>query len=365
MQPKIELVKASPTKRPTIKSVAAAAGVSAATVSNAFNHPNQLSPEVCQRILAIARELGYAGANPVARNLRRMSTNTVGVVFTESLEYAMNDPACQQFLQGVASVLQNRGLALLLLPCIATDEPELVRNAAVDGLILYAPPLNSSLTQVIRDRRLPAVFVDHPHQPGYPTIRVRDRSGASTIAEHLVRLGHRRFGIITSRLGRDFREGLVDWSRVNEKFDYTASERLTGYRQALEAAKIDVHQQARIFEGEYSGVLFGRRAVAAFHAAGFRPTAILAYSDILAIGAMEALKGLGLRVPADVSVAGFDDVPEASRIEPELTTIRQNSGEKGRRAAEFLLEIFDGRTQQEQQAILKTELIVRRSTGRR
>ena len=363
MLPKSPVVNPTSSKRPTIKAVAAAADVSPATVSNAFNRPNQLSPQLRERILAIARELGYAGANPVARSLRRMVTNTIGVVFTESLEYAINDPASQQFLQGVARILQKRELALLLLPCKATGESELVGNAAVDGLILYSPPLNTSLKQIVHDRRLPAVYVDNPKRSGCATIQVRDRSGARSVAEHLVQLGHRRFGIITSRLTQDYREGLIDWDRLGTEFDYADKERLIGYRQALENAKIDLRQQVRIFEGEYSGAVFGRRAVAAFYAANFQPTAILAVSDILAIGAIQELKNVGLKVPADVSVAGFDDVPEASRIEPQLTTIRQDSDEKGQRAAKFLLEMLDSQTPMEQHAILPTELVVRKSTA--
>jgi len=364
MLPKLSVVNTVPEKRPTIKAVAAATGVSTATVSNAFNRPSQLSPKLRERILATARELGYAGANPVARSLRRMATNTIGVVFTESLEYAINDPASQQFLQGVARILQKRELALLLLPCRATGEPELVRNAAVDGIILYGPALNTSLRQIVHDRRLPAIFVDNPKRPGCATIQVRDRSGARAVAEHLVQLGHRRFGIITSRMTRDYREGLTDWDRLVTEFDYAGKERLIGYRQALETAKIDIRQQVRIFEGEYSGAVFGRRAIAAFHDSKFQPTAILAVSDILAIGAIEELKSIGLKIPADVSVAGFDDVPEASRIEPQLTTIRQDSDEKGQRAAKFLLEMLDSQTQKERHAILPTELIVRKSTAR-
>jgi DNA-binding LacI/PurR family transcriptional regulator len=173
-----EFDKASSKKKPNIKTVAAAAGVSTATVSNAFNRPDQLSPKVRERVLTIARELGYSGANPVARNLRRMSTNTIGFVYRESLEFGINDPASQQFLQGIARALESRGLGLLLLPYSATANSETVRNAAVDGIILYCPPINTPLVQVVKDRRLPAVFVDYPTRPDCTTVRVRDRSGA-------------------------------------------------------------------------------------------------------------------------------------------------------------------------------------------
>jgi DNA-binding LacI/PurR family transcriptional regulator len=352
-----------PKKKPTIKTVAAAAGVSTATVSNAFNRPNQLSPEVRERVLAIAREIGYSGANPVARSLRCMSTNTIGFVYSESLEFGINDPASQQFLQGIARAVESRGLALLLLPYSATANSETVRNAAVDGIILYSPPINTPLVQVVKDRRLPAVFVDYPNHPDCTTVRVRDRSGARALAEHLIQLGHKRFGIISSRFTEDFREGLSDWSRLKHDF-YYEKERLIGYRQALEEANIDLSHQVRIFECKHSATLFGRRAITAFLAAKFKPTAILAVSDMLAIGAIEQLKESGFKVPNDVSVAGFDDVPEASRIEPPLTTVRQDSEEKGRRAAKFLLEMLDGQGGQKRHAVLPAELIVRKSTGK-
>jgi DNA-binding LacI/PurR family transcriptional regulator len=317
MQPEFD--KTSSHKKPNIKSVAAAAGVSPATVSNAFNRPGQLSPEVRERVLAIARELGYSGADPVARNLRRMSTNTIGFVYSESLEFGINDPASQQFLQGIARALESRGLGLLLLPYSATANSETVRDAAVDGIILYCPPINTPLVQVVKDRRLPAVFVDYPNRPDCTTVRVRDRSGARALAEHLIQLGHKRFGIISSRLTEDFREGLSDWSRLKHDFYYPEKERLIGYRQALEAANI---------------------------------------------GAIEQLKESGFKVPNDVSVAGFDDVPEASRTEPPLTTVRQDSEEKGRRAAKFLLEMLDGQAEENRHSVLPVELIIRKSTAK-
>jgi DNA-binding LacI/PurR family transcriptional regulator len=362
MQPEFD--KTSYPKKPNIKTVAAAAGVSTATVSNAFNHPNQLSPEVRERVLTIARELGYSGANPVARNLRRMSTNTIGFVYGESLEFGINDPASQQFLQGIARALESRGLGLLLLPYSATANSETVRDAAVDGIILYCPPINTPLVHVVKDRRLPAVFVDYPNRPDCTTIRVRDRLGGRALAEHLIQLGHKRFGIISSRLTEDFREGLSDWSRLQHDFYYPKKERLIGYRQAFAEANIDLSNSVRIFECRHSATLFGKRAIAAFLAARFKPTAILAVSDMLAIGAIEQLKESGFKVPNDVSVAGFDDVPEASRIEPSLTTVRQDSEEKGRRAAKFLLEMLDCQAEESRSSVLPVELIVRKSTAK-
>jgi DNA-binding LacI/PurR family transcriptional regulator len=139
---------------------------------------------------------------------------------------------------------------------------------------------------------------------------------------------------------------------------------LIGYRLALEEANIDLSHHVRIFEGKHSATLFGRRAIAAFLAAEFKPTAVLAISDMLAIGAIEQLKESGFKVPNDVSVAGFDDVPEASRIEPALTTVRQDSEEKGRRAAKFLLEMLDGQAEENRHSVLAVELIVRKSTGK-
>jgi len=362
MQP--EFAKMSSPKKPNIKTVAAAAGVSTATVSNAFNRPNQLSPEVRERVLTIARELGYSGANPVARNLRRMSTNTIGFVYGESLEFGINDPASQQFLQGIARALESRGLGLLLLPYSATANAETVRDAAVDGIILYSPPINTSLVQVVKDRRLPAVFVDYPARPDCTTIRVRDRLGGRALAEHLIQLGHKRFGIISSRLTEDFREGLSDWNRLQHDFYYPEKERLVGYRQAFEEADIDLSNSVRIFECRHSATLFGKRAITAFLADRFKPTAVLAVSDMLAIGAIEQLKESGFKVPTDVSVAGFDDVPEASRLEPSLTTVRQDSEEKGRRAAKFLLEMLDGQAEENRHSVLPVELIVRKSTAK-
>ena len=300
-------------KKPNIKTVAAAAGVSTATVSNAFNRPNQLSPEVRERVLKIARELGYSGANPVARNLRRMSTNTIGFVYSESLEFGINDPACQQFLQGIAGALESRGLGLLLLPYSTTANFETVRDAAVDGIILYSPPSNTPLLQVVKDRRLPAVFVDFPARPDCTTIRVRDRLGGRALAEHLIQLGHKRFGVISSRLTEDFREGLSDWNRVQHDFYYPERERLVGYRQAFEEANIDLSNSVK-----YSNADIAR--------------------------------------PCSVSGPSLLFWP--------LTTVRQDSEEKGCRAAKFLLEMLDGQAEENRHSVLPVELIVRKSTAK-
>jgi DNA-binding LacI/PurR family transcriptional regulator len=191
------------------------------------------------------------------------------LVYSESLEFGINDPASQQFLQGIARALESRGLGLLLLPYSATANSETVRDAAVDGIILYCPPINTPLVQVVKDRRLPAVFVDYPNRLDCTTVRVRDRSGARALAEHLIQLGHKRFGIISSRLTEDFREGLSDWGRLKHDFYYPEKERLIGYRQALEEATIDLSHSVRIFECKHSATLFGKRAIAAFLAAEF------------------------------------------------------------------------------------------------
>jgi DNA-binding LacI/PurR family transcriptional regulator len=254
MQPEFD--KISSRKKPNIKTVAAAAGVSTATVSNAFNRPDQLSPEVRERVLAIARELGYSGANPVARNLRRMSTNTIGFVYSESLEFGINDPASQQFLQGIARALESRGLGLLLLPYSATANSETVRDAAVDGIILYCPPINTPLVQVVKDRRLPAVFVDYPNRLDCTTVRVRDRSGARGLAEHLIQLGHKRCR--PSSWPRESAEGRGQ--REHRRSPSCAGRRHRGYHIRLMAALLRVihcskQSRRRPLRGEFIQLL--------------------------------------------------------------------------------------------------------------
>lgn len=345
---------------PTLNDVAAALGVSRTTVSNAFNRPDQLSTDLRHKVMEAAKALGYPGPNPMARMLRTGRAEAIGFVFEDSLSYAFEDPTAIAFLQGVAKVCEKAGHSILVTPASNPDSARAtIRAAAVDGFIIYCLSRDHPIVDAVLERRLPVVAVDLGTIPGVPSVGIDDRAAAAIAARHLLELGHRRFGIIGLELQNDGYVGPVtEERRANVAFPICL-ERILGYEDSLEAAGLPAGSWA-IEEccgnQEQSGV----DAALKLLSAPDRPTALLAMSDRLAIGAMKAARLLGLNVPEDLSIIGFDDIPMASRIDPGLTTIRQPLVEKAAEAARMLL---DTETAPES-LVLPTELVVRGTTAR-
>lgn len=350
-------------RRPTLLDVARAAGVSRSSVSNAYNRPERLSAAVRARVLAVAAELGYAGPDPVAASLRRGRAGAVGVLFTEALSYAFADPGAVLFLGGVASVGERTGAALTLLPVPPETGGALaaIRSSVVDGVIVYSLPEAHPAVLAVLARRLPLVRVDMPAPPGTPTVGIDDRAGARAAAEHVLGLGHRRVGILADRLNADGVRGLAGPERRRGATFPVSRWRLDGYADALRGAGIDP-AASPVFECAGNTVADGRHGALALLGADPRPTALLAMTDQLARGALRAAAELGLVVPEAVSVAGFDDLPEAADSTPPLTSIHQDHREKGVRAARLLLGP-DEAEGAEHAVVLPVTLVVRGSTG--
>jgi DNA-binding LacI/PurR family transcriptional regulator len=304
--------------RVTLETIAEALGVSRTSVSNAYNRPDQLAPELRERILGKAAELGYAGPDPAARRLRSGRIDTVGLLLGGGLAQAFDDPAAGLLLRGIARAVEAAGLALLLVP----EHGGGVRDAVVGALGVCSLQAKHPGVQAALERRLPLVVVDQPRLPGHAYVGIDERSGARRAAEHLLALGHRRFAVVCEL-------------QVHR-------ERLAGYKRALDAA----------------GAFWARQELPAALAAKPRPTAILAASDRLALEALDAAHAAGVRVPEELSVIGFDDVPGAARSLPALTTIRQPLLEKGEIAGRLLVA-----APTEHAAILPVELVVRGSTA--
>jgi DNA-binding LacI/PurR family transcriptional regulator len=338
--------------RVTLKTIAEAVGVSRTTVSNAYNRPDQLAPELRDRILGTARELGYSGPDPAARRLRSGRRDAVGLLVTEGLSYTFTDPASVLLLQGIARATEDAGLALLVVP-----ERGGVRDAVVDAFCLYSVPAEHPNVAAVQERGVPLVVVDEPRIEGHAFVGIEDRRGASLAAEHLLALGHRRFALLIDPTQLDGYSGPLTAERERAAPSVTIIERLGGYRDTLEAAGIEWAAVPR-FELPANvpewGLEGGRLALAADP----RPTALIAATDQLALGAIEAAREAGLRVPEDLSVVGFDDVPGAAWSRPGLTTVRQPLFEKGEVAGRLLTEHAAPRD-----VILPVELVVRGSTA--
>jgi DNA-binding LacI/PurR family transcriptional regulator len=340
-------------RRVRLRDVAERAGVSVGSASQAFGRPELVSAAVRERVLAAAAELGYAGPDPAARRLRTGRAGALGLIFSERLAYAFTDPAAPPFLRGVAREIQEAHSGLLLIPDsrLRDEAARGVAEAAVDGFIVYSTPRNDPRVAAALARRLPVVTVDQPRDAPTAFIGIDDRAAAQSAAEYVRELGHERVGVLSFVSSLD-PEGTL-------ALDLT-TERLAGYRDGLGPTwDEELVRIARPNAPEPA-----RPAAVELLRLERPPTAILAMSDILAIGALQAAAELGVSVPADLSLVGFDDSPAAAMASPPLTTVAQPHEEKGRLAAEWLIEAVEGGgSRGERRAILPTELVVRESTA--
>ena len=341
-------------RRARLRDVAKRAGVSVGSASHAFGRPELVSDEVRARVLAAAKELGYGGPDPAARRLRTGRAGALGLIFSERLRYQFTDPAAPAFLGGVARALEDASLGLLLVPDSRRREETAaaVRAAAVDGFIVYSAVRNDPRVEAALGRGLPVVTVDQPRDLPTSFVGIDDRGAARGAAEHLRRLGHEHVAVLSFVTALD-REGALVLD--------IAVERLSGYREGLGSA----WDEGLVRACRPNATEPARKASLELLRAPDRPTAVLAMSDVLAIGALQAAAELGVPVPEGLSVVGFDDSPAAALAAPPLTTIAQPHEEKGRLAAEWLLEAIEGSAREPgpRRAILPTELVVRESTA--
>jgi len=344
----------------TLQTIADLLGVSRMTVSNAFSHPDQLSSELRARILAAADTLGYIGPDPVGRALARGSTGAVGVLLTDSLHEAFTDEIATTFLAAIVEELAPTGLALTLLTASDRDDVVPARDLALDGALVYSCRPESAARDWLIRRRLPLVFVDQDPAPGIPTVNVDDRGGARAAAQHLLDLGHRHIDIVTRSIDGSIglvTDPLASWQGHPQR------ERMLGWLDALRAASVN---PSVVLVPHHSDDDL-RTAAMTLLTAPEPPTAVLCFSDVVAFSVIDAAVELGLNVPDDVSVVGFDDSPAASRRSPHLTTVRQDVSAKGRAAAHALTRTIErarsGTKTRPRHILLPTELVVRQTTG--
>jgi DNA-binding LacI/PurR family transcriptional regulator len=347
---------------PTLADVASHIGVSRTTVSNAYNRPDQLSPALRERVLAAAREIGYNGPDPMARSLRSGRAGSLGLVFDYRLREIFSDPAAVLFLSGVAAGCEDQGTGLALVPQLPEGAAEVVRSALVDGYVMFCTPEDDERLEAVRARGLPYVLVDFSPYADGPRVNIDDRGGARAVAQHLVDLGHRRFGLSVpfheddSAATAAAAEDDADPTKSSDERRWRCFiryERLVGWREPLEAAAID-WAAVPVGSGPDGSEESGYQAAVQLLDRADRPTAIICLSDVMAFGAMRAAAERGIRVPQDLSIVGYDDVPEAASA--ALTTVYQDHAAKGEHAVRLLTEGGD-------HVVLPTELVVRASSG--
>ncbi len=336
-------------RRPTSADVAARAGVSRTTVSFVLNARTDVGipADTRQRVEDAARELDYHPHSP-ARALAGGSTHTIGLVLRQSAEQVAADALLAETLWGVASEARISGYRVLVEP-LSPDGglySDLLRSQGADGLIVSGPRIDDEeLASLVTDG-FPIILQGSLPSVAAPSVDVDNRAGARAAVDHLVGLGHRRIGCIT-----------------NAPLAYTAAaDRVAGYRDALDAAGI-AQDDNLVVAGEFDAAS-GHAAMRSLLAQAPDVTALFVASDVVAFGALRALREAGLRVPRDISVVGFDDIPLARHFDPPLTTIRLPANALGAAAGRALVDRLAGRPTAER-TLLPTELVVRESTAAR
>ena len=327
----------------TMADVAARAGVSKTTVSRVLNGKDDLDPATAARVRQVIEELGYvpsAGAVSLARG----RTRVVGML-VPSLTW----PWVGEVLQGVVDVVEDEGYGLLLFS--ATRGEESIRRFAsqvsaksFDGLVVIEPEGTLEYLEDLHKKGLPVVLVDdREHRPQFPSVAPTNREGAASAARHLLEIGRRRPVVVT---------GPPDLGCTEE--------RLAGFAAVYEEAGIPV-DVARTVGGDFT-FEGGRESVGRLINDGAQFDCLFAHNDLSAAGALRAINEAGLKVPQDVAVVGFDDVPLASYTDPPLTTVHQALKEMGETAARMLMRHFDGTSLPTAPVMLPTSLIIRGTT---
>ncbi|WP_215549539.1 LacI family DNA-binding transcriptional regulator [Amycolatopsis sp. CA-230715] len=346
-------------RQATLASLAAELGVSRTTVSNAYNRPDQLSPELRRRVLETARRLGYPGPDPVARSLRTRKAGAVGLLLTENLSYAFRDPAAVGVLEGLALACEDAGVGLHLVPASpGREDVAAVHRAGVDGFVVYSVPDDDPHLAAVLQRPVPTVIVDQPRIEGIDRVGPDDAAATTEIAQHIVSLGHRQVGVLCMRLARERNDDFVPPERQSSAHFHVQRIRLEALATAFSAAGVDWSTVPVVERFDHT-VDDGASAARQLLDAHPQVTALVCTSDILALGAMAEASRRGLRVPADLTVTGFDGIAEAERA--GLTTVHQPVLEKGKAAGKLLLGSADRLTPKI--ITLKTELRVGSTSG--
>lgn len=339
--------------RPTLAAVAAQAGVSVSTASLVFSGRGPVSDATRERVLAAAADLDYGGPDPTARSLRRGRTGVIGIVTEDSLADSFRDPMNLALLDGIGEGLGDERLGVLVIPQ-ASDPAIDLAAAPVDAAILLGCSTDvEPSVAALRQRRIPVVAIEAVPMDDVVAIGLDNREASRRGAEHLRALGHSRVVVVTLPLDSARTRGRVTDARLASSAAHTTLERLAGVRA--------VFPDAPAYSATGSTVDEGARIARELLDTGDRPTAVVAQSDLLAVGVIRAAEQLGLDVPGDVSVLGFDGVRLEGALEQTLTTLVQPATEKGRAAAAAVLAELAG--ERGRDVMLHSELRIGTTTG--
>lgn len=326
--------------RPTIHDIARAAGVSVATVSKTINGRYGVARSTADKVMRVVEEMGYESSLAASR-MRGARTGVIGVLVAEF------EPFSAEILKGVGGAAQRAGLDVLAYSAAFGPEPRGWENRSlrrlsgslIDGAIMVTPTVVATGTEV------PIVTVDPHAGPGdLPSTEADSLTGATMAVRYLIELGHRRIGFIAGR--PDLRS-----SRARD----------TGYRKALAEAGIPF--DPRLVRVGFYDQDQARLAAISLLQSDPRPTAVFAANDQSAIGIIQIARELGVDVPGQLSVVGFDDIPDAARMDPPLTTVRQPMRQLGALATDMLVALMDGQALTQRHVQLPTSLVTRATTA--
>jgi LacI family transcriptional regulator len=330
----------------TIRQIAKLARVSRSTVSRVLNAHPSVSSETRQRVQRVITETGYR-PDPIARSLSNRRSDIIGLVIPLSIQSLFEDPFFPRLMQGIAQGCNSRDYTLsLFLLHTAVEEaklyPKISRRQLLDGVIVTATRTGDPLIPQLLANRVPFVLHGRHEDPRVSFVEVDNVAGAYTAATHLVRLGRRRIGLITGPPG-----------------SLAAEDRKRGYLDALIERRVPV-DEGLIVHGNFTET---SSYEAMQRLLPQEPDAVFVASDTMALGTLRALREAGRRVPDEVAVVGFDDMPHAATADPPLTTIRQPIQRAGALAVEMLIDIIENGVEPARRILLPTELVIRASCG--
>ncbi|MES2093624.1 MAG: substrate-binding domain-containing protein [Actinomycetota bacterium] len=336
MQVKATHAAATPVRsRPNLAAVAALAGVSPSTASLAFSGSGPVSAVTRERVLAAAAQLDYAGPDPRAQSLRRGRSGIIGVVIEDRLRDAFRDPMNIAMLDGIADETGSLGAGLLLL----TENGEgaaSIRNAPVDAVVLIGcSPSLAAQVATFRQRGIALVAIEAEPMDDVLAIDLDNFNASQTLARHLAELGHGLVSVVSLPLDAARTRGAITEEAIAAGTGYTALERIRGVRAVFPDAPGRMAAVSSIEEGLIAGL-------AILSDVSTRPTAVIAQSDLLAVGVIRAAERLGLAVPGELSIVGFDGVKLDGIAPYDLTTMVQPAVEKGRAAGRGVIALLAG-----------------------
>jgi LacI family transcriptional regulator len=335
-------------RRVTIKDVAKEAGISYQTVSRVVNNKGEVSPEVRARVKVAIKKLGYR-PNAIARSMVRGRTHTLGCIAPNLVDYTF-----ASLVEGAKNEARQHGYFLLAASAEQENEAnalcdELISSGRVDGLLAinpYADGRHRCFEQLIAQGAAIVYYGVGRLHSGVAAVGLDDENGAYQIARHFITLGHTRIAMLTGPHNED-----------------CVQDRSAGFERALHEAGLNASSDL-VWTSDWSAT-GGYQAMQRWLTSGANFTALFAQNDRMAVGAIKAVRDYGRRVPHDLAVAGFDDMPLASYFDPPLTTIRQDIFEQGRHGARILIEKIENPSRLPERVVIPAQLVIRESCGAR